>query len=228
MIKYNYFNITNEEKEYFQSRTKLKRITIDNAIKFSLFPDSYCRKYLLQEENEKFNKIDLNKDPLRVWTIRGFGSGISGRSIIKDFPLRYMNGIYKVPWIDMLELDSYFIRSKAIDNLNYSPKNLIISEGIYDCISLYLHRNRFMINDNDSLFVAVQCSLYKRAVKMYNILYNCYPKNIIIFADVGIDIELLKKQFSNICKLCDNIVVNYPMVKDWDPISMIRYSIKIK
>lgn len=139
-----------------------------------------------------------------------------------------MNGIYKVPWIDMLELDSYFIRSKVIDNLNYPPKNLIISEGIYDCISLYLHRDRFMINDNDSLFVAVQCSLYNRAVKMYNTLYNCYPKNIIIFADVGISIELLKKQFSSIYKLCNSIIVNYPMVKDWDPISMIRYTIKIK
>lgn len=228
LIKYQYFNISDIEKEYFKSRTRLKKITLDNAIKFSLFPDNFCRYYIHTENKEKFNKIDLYKnDYMRVWTIRGFGSGISGRSIVKDFPLRYMNGIVKVPWKDMLDLDSYFIRSKVLDNLNEVPNNLIISEGIYDCISIYLNRNRFLLSDNDSLYVAVQCSLYNRAIKIFNMIYNCYPRNIIIFADVGISIDILKKQFSNLSNVCDTIIVNYPMIKDWDPIGLVKHSIRL-
>lgn len=226
LLKYRYMNITDEEKEYFRSRTRLKRVTMDTAVKFSLFPNNYAKDYLLKLYGNKF--YYLNNDCIRIWTMRGLGSGISGRAI-KDSQIRYVNGDCNMPWNKFIPLDCYFIRSHCIQsyNTNTAPSTLVIAEGIYDICNIFLNRSKFMIDDKTSMFIAVQCSTYSRALKMYNFLYNIMPKNIVIFADCGIGLDKLRVQFKNGKELGVNIKVNYPSIKDWEPIGPIKYSIDL-
>ena len=228
LLKFKYLSLSNEEKLYFQQRTKLKNMTIQTAVKFSLYPDSDARNYLLDIDPIRY-KLLKNHDSLRTWTMRGFGTGISGRSIQSNNSIRYVNGEYETPWSKYLDLDSYFIRSYCIQNYNINviPNTLIIAEGIYDICNIYLNRNRFLLDDKESLFVAVQCSTYSRGLKIYNILYNSLPKNIIVFADSGIDPDKLKEQFRNAISNKCKVTINYPMYKDWDPIGLIKYSINL-
>lgn len=222
LIEFLSIYITDYEKEYFRKRVKLKRITIDNIIKYSLFPDYFARQLLYEKIFKK-----LPNDPYRTWTIRGFGSYLAGRSLDNNNPIRYINGdINDIPWNKFLTIDSYFIRSSIIKkfNMNNAPKNLIIAEGVYDIVNLYLRRDRYFIKEEDSFFVAVQCSNYERAFKLYNMIWNDIPKNIIIFADMGITLNELKRQFEKIKNNKINIKANWPMIKDWEECGPINYS----
>ena len=214
--------ITDYEKEYFRKRVKLKKITINNIIKFSLFPDCFARKILYEKIFKK-----INNDAYRTWTIRGLGSYISGRSLDDKNCIRYINGdIEDIPWNKFLTTDSYFIRSSVIKkyNQNNAPKNLIVAEGVYDIVNLYLRRSRYFIEEENSFFVAAQCSNYERAYKLYNMMWNDIPKNIIIFADMGITLDQIKNQFEKIKNNRINIKVNWPIIKDWEECGPINYS----
>lgn len=215
--------ITDYEKEYFKRRTKLKNITIDNIIKYSLFPDLCARKLLYDKIFKK-----LNNDPYRTWTIRGLGSYLSGRTLdSNNTSIRYINGDIHMPWDRFLTIDSYFIRSSVIKkfNQNIAPKNLIVAEGVYDIVNLFLRRNKYFIEENNSFFVAVQCSNYIRAFKLYNMMWNNIPENIIVFADRGITLNELKNQFNNIKNNNNriNIKFNWPKIKDWEECGPIDY-----
>ena len=224
LIKYLYHDVSNKEKEYLQSRSKLKNITLSNILKFSIIPDSYCKLSLSQ--NDKYKKINFFNDELRLWTISGLGSILSGRTIENKTDMRYMTCTNNVPWKRFLSIDCYFIRSKVIQNFNSfnPPKYLIISEGIYDCINIYLNRSKYLLREEDSLYMAVQCNLYSRALSLYSLMYNFFPEEIIVFADMGIDMKMIYKQFNNAIKHKVKITVNYPMLKDWEPFSIIRSS----
>lgn len=216
--------ITDNEKEYFKNRTKIKHdITIDDIIRYNLFPDYYARGILY---NEIFSKI--NYDEYRTWVIKGLGTGLAGRSHNAEKCLRYINGETVTPWSKFINNDCYFIRNNVIKKYDrsHAPLNLIIAEGVYDIIPIYINHNKYMINNDNSMFTAVQCSNYARALKLYLTMYNQFPKNVIIFADSGISLELLKKQFLN-AKNKTNIMINWPCVKDWEETGPIRCNIKI-
>ena len=134
-----------------------------------------------------------------------------------------------MPWSNYLNTDCYFIRSSIIQNYNISnvPDNLIICEGVYDCVPLYLNRKKYLINEKNSLFVAVQCGSYNRALKLFNILYDRLPKNVIIFADSNITPDTLKEQFKKAKNNIQKITINWPCIKDWEEVGPIRFSMEI-
>ena len=225
LLKFYSLAISDNEKEYFRKRLGLKSITMDNIVKFSLFPDSYARKILYNDNNAiRFDSI------LRTWTLRGFSTGLSGRAhnIINDKTLRYINGNIETPWKSFIDSnDTYFIRSYPIVHYSMTsiPEYLIVSEGIYDICALYLHRKKYGIDDKNSVFMAVQCSNYMRAIKTFQLMYNTIPRNIIVFADIDIKPKNLKEQFSAIVN--SNIVLNWPIVKDWEDYGPVKFSVEI-
>lgn len=218
--------ISNEEIEYFKSRTHLKNFTIDTVKKFGLFPDYSARSYLYNLDKKKFSVL-LN-EPKRVWTLRGFGSALSGRSIDKNISIRYVVGELILPWTQFVHSDTFFVRSKVVQEYNPTrvPPNLVCAEGVYDCINLYLNRSRFRFDDSSTLFVAVQCSDYRRAIKLFQMMYDTYPKNIEVFADIDRTPDMMRKMFENDINK-SNITIHWPKVKDWDPIGPIKCSINL-
>lgn len=206
--------ITNAEKEYFRKRSKLKNITMDNIVKFSLFPDSYAHKIL---------KLNYDNNP-RTWTLRGFSTGLSGR--IHDnnsSALRYINGDVETPWHSFINNDTYFIRNNYIRNYNSSniPETIIIAEGVYDIVSIFLHRKKYNV---DGMFFAVQCSNYARALNVFKLLFNSIPRNIMVFADSGIKVEFLKEQFKDYKN--SKVSCNWPMIKDWEEAGPVKYMVE--
>lgn len=216
--------ITDQEKAYFKKRTRLKSISDTNIQKFALFPDYYARSFLY---NRIFKK--LSRDCYRTWTIRGFGTGISGRAHEKDDRiLRYVNGDLELPWSSYIQTDTYFVHSYPIKEYGkIAPNTLVIAEGIYDIVPLYLHREKYSIDDKDAIFMAAQCSSYDRCLTVYRMLYNMLPKNIIIFADVGIGLDKLRHQFDSYKSRGRSIIVNWPMYKDWEECGPITQSISL-
>lgn len=224
LIKLYSMFITDQEKEYFRSRTKLKSISDTTIQKFALFPDYYARSFLY---NNIFKK--LPRDCYRTWTMRGFGTGVSGRAHEKnDHILRYVNGDLQLPWSSYVQTDTYFIHSYPIQQYGKMiPTNLVIAEGIYDIVPLYLHRGKYGINDKDTVFMAAQCSAYDRCLTVYRMMYNTLPQNITIFADVGIGLDKLRSQFGAYTNRGRNIVANWPMYKDWEECGPSVQSISI-
>ena len=221
--------ITNDELMYFKERSQLKNISLKTIKKFSIFPDSIARNYLYNIDKTKYRILEGCNDSKRLWTIKGLGSSISGRSLDTNSQIRYVIGEYQeYLWNHYLTTDCYLVRSKLIQNYNSlrHPKNLICCEGVYDCVSIYLNRKKFNISDLDSIFVAVQSSDYSRAIKFFKTLYSSYPKEVQVFADIDRTVSTLKRLFN---KYIDktHIVVNWPYVKDWNPISSIRCSLEL-
>ena len=226
LIKMYSLFITDQEVEYFRHRTKLKTVTYSNIKKFSLFPDYYARSFLYESIFKK-----ITTDVYRTWTIRGFGTGISGRahSSTNDRILRYINGNIDMPWNEYVATDTYFIRSYPL--LQYGkciPNTLVIAEGIYDIVPLYINRDKYSLDDRDSIFMAAHCSSYDRCITVYRMLYNTLPSNIIVFADVGITIDTLRKQMNCYCNRNRKIVINWPAIKDWSDCDPIIQSITIE
>ena len=222
--------ITDQEKEYFRKRVKLKSISKESIIKFSLFPDYYSRLLLYNTDNIKYKHVIPDSyQTYRTWTIRGFGTSLAGRTINDNINIRYLNGDIVMPWSKYLTIDCYFIRSSIIKNYNISnvPDNLIICEGVYDCVPLYLNRNKYLIDEKNSLFVAVQCSSYIRALKLFNLLYDRLPKNVVIFADSNITPNILQEQFKKVKNNIQKIIINWPCNKDWEEVGPIKFSMKI-
>lgn len=218
--------ISEEEIAYFKSRTHLRNFNVNVVKKFGLFPDYSARSYLYNLDKKKFSV--LFNESRRVWTMRGFGSAISGRSIEKNSQIRYVVGELILPWTQFIRVDSYLVRSKVVQEYNPMkvPQNLVCAEGVYDCINIYLNRERFMLDDSNTLFVAVQCSDYRRAIKLFQTMYGTYPSNVQVFADIDRTPDMMKAMFINDVSK-SNITVHWPRVKDWDPIGPIKCSINL-
>lgn len=220
--------ITDQEKEYFRSRARLKKMHDSTILKFSLFPDCYARQMLYETIFK-----NIKKDYYRTWTIRGLGTGISGRSHSKEEGiLRYINGITSLPWSQYVMADTYFINSEPITKYTSGivPDTLVIAEGIYDIVPIYLNRSKYGIQDSlSSIFMAAQCSAYDRCVTVYKLLYNTLPKNILIFADIGISMDKLKKQFLPYSRSTkqNKVTINWPRYKDWDDAGAIKHSVEL-
>lgn len=225
LIEYNYYSITDIEKNYFKSRLGLSDLTLDDVKTFGILSDYYCRSTLYASDPIKYNI--LKHDTYRVWTSKIFGTSISGRSVIKDNAIRYINGEVYTPWNQYVSLDVYCIRSSSIQNYNNKkpPKSLVIAEGIYDIVNIYIKKKLFDFNDEKNMiFMAVQCSDYRRAIKMYQILYNCLPKNVIVFADSDRTTNMMRDMFKGIRI---PITINWPLIKDWNPAKQIKCSLTL-
>lgn len=210
-----------QELTYFMKRCRLNTITYKEIKKFGLLSQTVAKRYI-----NSYNTNIMNSS--RTWTIRGFGTALSGRSHNKEDIRYYNQNIDLIPWKEYINTDCYFIKDEQLFNYypNYIPNNLIIAEGVYDIVPLYLNSNKYMINTNNSIFMAAQCSSYERTLKVYNMLYGCNPKSIQIFADKGITLDTLSKQFESV-KSDINIIINWPTVKDWEDTHIVRTSIKL-
>jgi hypothetical protein len=215
---FSYF-ITPVEMDYFKARTRLKNITESSIIKFGLFPDYYARFYL----KDMFSK--LTNDCYRTWVLRGFGGGLNGRAHINDQRImRYINGTITVPWSQFISDDVYLIRSKPISDYGkFSPTNLVIAEGLYDIVPLYLNRLKYGLDEDKTVYMGALCSAYGKCEKVFTLIYNRRPDRIYVFADKGISIRMLRDQFGGKLR-GQEITINWPKVKDWEDVGPVDIS----
>ena len=231
-IQMHFSEMSAEEKAYFCKRTNLPSLTLEDAIKFNLLPDSYCKDMLFKTNSLKYRWI-ANSSNKRTWTVRGLGTGLSGRAINPEDGYRYANGSLTPFYNDDVAIDNYFVKSSCIENFNPNnpPRNLVVCEGVYDCVPLYLKCRMYGINEKETLFVAVQCSEYIRGVKLYKFLYNTLPDHIYLFVDSNITSITIKKQFKSILLSKNNkitITIKWPMKKDWEDTLPAKISIDVK
>ena len=223
-IEYNSLYITEIEKDYFKQRLNLNELTFDDIKTYSILPDYCCRTLLYNKDRNRYKFLAF--DNYRAWTIKLLGTSVAGRSIDNN-NIRYSNGDMYTPWSKFITLDAYCIRSYCINNYNINnpPHTIITAEGVYDIIDIYRNRKMFNINDEkNTIFIAVQCSDYRRAIKMYQLLYNCLPKKVIVFADYDRSTTMMRDMFKNI-KI--PITINWPTIKDWNPAQPIKCSYDI-
>lgn len=211
-------SFTKAELIYFMKRCRLSNITYKDIKKFRLLSRNVANRFIKESNTNIINSS-------RTWTIRGFGTGLSGRSHNKEDIRYYNQNIDIIPWKEYITNDCYFIKDEELFDRYpiYIPNTLVIAEGVYDIVPLYLNSNKYMLNTKTSLFMAAQCSSYERTLKVFNMLYGCNPKSIIVFADNGITLTTLNKQFEMV-KADINITINWPIVKDWESTQVIRIS----
>jgi hypothetical protein len=166
---------------------------------------------------------------LRTWTIRAFGSGINGRvhHVLDKVTKRYLNVKSNVPWLSSIAEDAYIVRTSLLSKApKIVPETLVVAEGIYDIVPIYLHRKQYLLDDKSAIFMASLGNAYNRSAKIFRLIYNNKPKKVVIFADAGISVEMLQEQFKD--KSYDQqIIINWPQVKDWESAESIQFSVQI-
>lgn len=224
LLKFCSYAITPNELDYFKLRVRLKSIGESDIIKYSLFPDYYARGVLYKDI---FSKI--KSDSYRTWVMRGFGGGLNGRAHDPSKSnFRYINGDYPVPWKSFITDDVYVIRSKAIENYGTNDITcLVIAEGLYDIIPLYLNRLKYRLDDTHTVYMAALSSAYSRCISVFNLLFEKKPNNVYIFADNNITKKFLSDQFRSLSRT-QTVIANWPNEeKDWENGPPIGLSIKI-
>lgn len=169
------------------------------------------------------NKFQINTLTDRVWFLSGLGTTFIGRTYI-EHDIRYMKiSENNLDWESDIINDSYVINN--YQNIK-NPDTLIIAEGIFDIIPIYLNRKKYGIKDN-AIFMACLGLFYNRSVKTFQNIFSLKPKNIQIFADKGVFKDMIDKQFS-IYKRTSNIILNYPPIKDWEetPLPKLKFSLR--
>ena len=210
--------MTDPEINYFCERCRCEwdKFGILSANQFSLLPDNVVRQMLPRMRDNT---------PIRTWAVTFFGSVVNGRAhVLQEDTLRYKTEKIPLPWSHVVKDDAYVIRTKYIGE--DSTNTLVISEGVYDIVPLYLSRRKYRIPDN-AMFSAALCATYSRCLKVFRLIHDRLPKEIIIFADKGIRLNNLKSQFSKELRPGVKVRVNYPMIKDWNEVGPVNETINL-
>lgn len=213
IILNNFSNLDNEKSsDYIKRRLNLFDLSLTHRHQFSIINSDFVKK-----EMQHLNDVDN-----RIWFMSAFGQLTIGRDI-ESSQLRYRNLKTNVPWQSKISYDCYMIKNDAFYRRDYPVDNLVITEGIFDIIPLYLNSNKYNINQTTSIFAAGLSQAHNRAEKVYKLLYNKIPKSIKIFSDNGVAYDTIINQFKD--NKLSKIEVYYPENdKDWEHTPNIAFN----
>jgi len=190
ILDYNKNKLEKQKLDYINDRLDLS-LNFEDAKRFKMilnlqkFFDDNNSSFLNNASDKEFEKIK-NFHKYYVGFLSHNNSTINFRYILKD------NKLARYDILTLNQNDSSKIYIKPIKiNLLTKNINLVMTEGIFDLISIYENYFKDLDNSN-TIFMSVNGKAYKSAIK-YIMKLGFLDLNIEIFSDDDVDTSFYKK-----------------------------------